>query len=251
MAVLALGLIAAVAAMPGAAAAITLSDRVHSAVEKGNKYYNKGEPDKALEAYREAQRHDSLSVIPQFNAGDALYKMGKYEEGAKEFTKTASASGDSISAMSYYNLGNSAFKAGDLRAAAEAYKKSLLIGPNDGDAKFNLEYALAMLKQQQQQQQQNQNKENQGGQNKEQQDQQGGQGQEQQQQQQQDQKSQAGEQQKQEEGSQSGQAGAAQGQMTPDELKRILAAIDASDRETQQELLKNAARTKHLTDKDW
>jgi Ca-activated chloride channel homolog len=236
MAVLALGLVGAVVAMPGAAAAITLSDRVHSAVEKGNKYYNKGEPDKALEAYREAQRHDSLSVIPQFNAGDALYKLGKYEEGAKEFTKTASASGDSISAMSYYNLGNSAFKAGDLRAAAEAYKKSLLIGPNDADAKFNLEYALAMLKQQQEKQQQNQNKENQGGQNK---------------QQQQDQKSQAGEQQKQEEGSQNGQAGAAQGQMTPDELKRILAAIDASDRETQQELLKNAARTKHLSDKDW
>ncbi|HVP57454.1 MAG TPA: tetratricopeptide repeat protein [bacterium] len=218
------------------AASLTLRDKLHSSIAKGNKYYDKGQPDKALEEYRKATGEDSSNAVARFNAGDALYKMGKFKDGASEFTRTASSSGDSVAAMSYYNLGNTAFKSGDYRAAAEAYKRSLLVNPDDKDAKFNLEYALRMI-QQQQQQQQNQDKNQQPKPDEQQQKQQQ---QQQQQQQAQQQQQQAGQNQQ-----------PSQGEMTPDELKRILAAIDASDRQTQQELLKQAARTKHLTEKDW
>jgi tetratricopeptide (TPR) repeat protein len=212
-----------------------LRDKLHASIAKGNKYYERGEHDKALEEYRKASDEDSLSAIPRFNAGDALYRMGKFKDGAGEFMKTAASSSDSIAAMSYYNLGNTAFKSGDFRGAAEAYKRSLLMNPDDGDAKFNLEYALRMIQQQQQQQQQNQDKNQQTKPDQQQQ-------QQQQQQEQQEQQNQAAENQ---------QPQPSQGDLTPDELKRILAAIDASDRQTQQELLKRAARTKHLTEKDW
>lgn len=208
--------------------AITLTDKMHSSVAKGNRYYDKGEHDKALNEYRRAQEQDSSNVVPQFNAGDALYKMGKFQEGAQHFLKAASSSTDSVSAMSYYNLGNTAFNAGDIQAAVEAYKRSLLIKPDDQDAKYNLEYALRLLKQQEQQQ--NNQQDQKQSDKKDQQDQQDQQNQQQQDQQQQQPR---------------------QGQMTPEELKRILAAIEASDRQTQQELLKQAARTKRLTEKDW
>ncbi len=233
----ALALAAVIVLVPRAVPALTLSDKMHSTIEKGNRYYDKGEHDKALEAYLEAEKQDSVNVIPPFNAGDALYKLGKFEEGAKEFMKTASSSTDSISAMSYYNLGNTAFKSGDFRSAAEAYKKALLINPNDTDAKFNLEYAMRMLKQEQQQQQQ----EDQNQKKQDKQDQQN----------QQNQANQSPDQQKQDKSLESGRPQTSQGEITPDELKRILAAIEASDRNTQEELLKKAAQTRHLTDKDW
>jgi len=215
------------------AGSLTFRDKLHSLITRGNRYYDKGEHAKALEEYRKAWAEDSLSAIPRFNAGDALYKMGNFKDGAGEFMKTTASSSDSIAAMSYYNLGNTAFKSGDYRSATEAYKRSLLMNPDDKDAKFNLEYALRMI-QQQQQQQQNQDKNQQTKPNQEQQDQQ--------QQQQQEQQDQATE---------NPEPQPSQGELTPDELKRILAAIDASDRQTQQELLKRAARTKHLTEKDW
>jgi Ca-activated chloride channel family protein len=228
----------ALAFVPRPAGAVTLTDKLHSRIQKGNKLYDKGQHDKALEAYREAQLADSTNVVPQFNAGDALYKLGKYPEGAKEFTRAASSSTDSVSAMSYYNLGNTAFKSNDYRAAVEAYKRALLIAPDDEDTKYNLEYALRMIQQQQQKQQQQQNQDDQQ-QNKDQQNQQNQQQQDQQNQQQQNQGQ-----------DQTGQQGG-QGQMTQEELKRILAAVEAADEETQRELLKQSARLKRISDKDW
>jgi Ca-activated chloride channel family protein len=235
----AVGLVAA----PQRASAVTLTDKLHSRVQKGNKLYDKGEHDKALDQYREAQKADSTNVVPQFNAGDALYKMGKYPEGAKEFTRAASSSADSVSAMSYYNLGNSAFRSNDYRAAAEAYKRALMMAPDDEDTKYNLEYALRMI-QQQQQQQQNQDNQRQT------KDQQSEQNQENQQDQQQNNQQRQQTQGQDHEQDQSGQQGA-QGQMTQEELKRILAAVQAADEETQRELLKQSARLKRISDKDW
>ncbi|MFZ1946678.1 MAG: hypothetical protein WAW06_03970, partial [bacterium] len=49
----------ALAIAPDRAGAVTLTDKLHSRIQKGNKLYDKGEHDKALEAYREAQRADS------------------------------------------------------------------------------------------------------------------------------------------------------------------------------------------------
>jgi tetratricopeptide (TPR) repeat protein len=143
--------------------------------------------------------------------------------------------------MSYYNLGNTVFNAGDLQSAVEAYKRSLLISPDDQDAKYNLEYALRMIKQQEQQQDQEQDQEQDQQQSDQQNRQDQQQSQEQKDQQQQDQQDQRQQEQQQ----------PRQGQMTPEELKRILAAVEAADKQTQQDLLKQAARTKRLTEKDW
>jgi Ca-activated chloride channel family protein len=234
---------------PLPATGLTLTDRLHSYIQKGNAHYDKGEHDKALEAYMQARKQDSTSVAAQFNAGDAYYRLGQFQQGAKEFLGSASASADSVTSMSYYNLGNAAFKMNQYGAAAEAYKRALLIRPNDEDAKYNLEYALRMVEQQQQQQQ-NQDQEDQKKRNKDQQDQQQNQqDQQQEKQQEQNQQQQQDQQEAQQQRDQGDQQ--PQGQMTPEELKRILAAIEASDRETQQDLLKQAARTKRISDKDW
>ena len=219
--------------LASAANAVTLSDKMHGRIAEGNRRYDAGDHEEALNQYRQAQELDSTHIVPHFNAGGALYRLGRFPEGTQEFLRSASSPTDSIVAMSYYNLGNSMFKAGDFKSAAEAYKRSLLIDPEDGDAKFNLELAMKMMQQQQQQQEQ-----------QEQQDQQDQQQNEQQQQQQQEQQ----EEQQQEQEQRQQQAPS---QITPEDLERILAAIEASDKNTQEEMLKKASKRRTVTGKDW
>jgi tetratricopeptide (TPR) repeat protein len=257
--------------IPGRAGALTLSDKMHGRISKGNKHYDAEEHDRALENYMKAQGLDSTSAIPHFNAGDAFYRLGKFPEGAQEFLRSSSSPTDSIAAMSYYNLGNTMFSAGDFESAAEAYRRSLLIEPDDEDAKFNLELAMKMMEQQEQEQDQQQDQQQQDEQNQDQQDQQQDQQdqedkqdkeqdeQEQQQQDQQDeeqdqhqQDQQHPQQQEQEDKQQEPQPQQAESrEITPEELERILAAIEASDKNTQEEMLKKASRRKTSSGKDW
>ncbi len=233
-----------VAAFAGGVGAVTLKDDMHSNVSRGNRYYEAGDHEMALERYREAQGLDSTLAVPHFNAGDALYRMGNYRDGALEFLRSSASDADSVKAMSYYNLGNTMFKAGDLQSAVEAYKRSLLLDPEDRDAKYNLELALKMRDQQEQQQQeqeggqQDQDQQNQDQQDGEEQDQQQQEGQEDQQQQDQQQQPQPGQEQQPPE-------------ISPEELERILAAIEASDKQTQEEMMRKASQRKTVTGKDW
>jgi Ca-activated chloride channel family protein len=253
-----IGLVVVISPVGGRA--ITLRDDMNSNVSRGNRYYEAGEHNKALQRYQEAQQVDSTSAVPYFNSGDALFRLGNYRDGALEFLRSASSETDTIKAMSYYNLGNTMFRAGDLRSAAEAYRRSLLIDPEDPDAKYNLELALRMIEQQEQQQdqqqqedqQQDQQQQDQGRQDEQQQDksQQDQQEQDQQEQEQQQQDQQQQDQQQEQENRQP-QQGQTPPEISPEELERILAAIEASDRKTQEEMMQKASRRKVSKGKDW
>ncbi|MGD9142111.1 MAG: hypothetical protein PVJ42_11280, partial [bacterium] len=78
LAVGALCLVIFLAADP--AMAIRFRDRLHSSIEKGNDRYSEEENESALDSYMRAQREDSTHAVPYFNAGDAFYRMGKYDE---------------------------------------------------------------------------------------------------------------------------------------------------------------------------
>ncbi len=68
------------------------------------------------------------------------------------------AKNDSEKAKLYYNIGNSLLKSQKIKESVGAYKESLKLNPNDQQAKYNLSYALNMLKNPNQDQQQNQNR---------------------------------------------------------------------------------------------
>jgi tetratricopeptide (TPR) repeat protein len=226
---------------------------MHGTISKGNRHYEEGEHQQALDRYLAAERLDSLHSVPHFNAGDALYRLGKFPEGAREFLNSSASPADSIAAMSYYNLGNSMFKSGDLKGAAEAYKRSLLIDPDDEDAKYNLEYAIKMIEEQEQESEQQEDKKEQPedkqddelAKEKEQQDQGEDEEDKDQSQQGEDEQDQDSEQQRE------SQPQPEPGEISPEDLERILAAIEASDKDTQEEMLKKAAKRKRITGKDW
>lgn len=94
-----------------------------------------------------------------FNLGDAYYKQQRYDEAIKSFQNSLDKTEDSeLKAKSYHNIGNSLLESKKIKESVEAYKNSLKLNPNDEETKYNLSYALSLLKKQNQQQKNNQDK---------------------------------------------------------------------------------------------
>ena len=227
----------------------TFLDPVAKKNEEGNALFEKGEYEAALRRYLEAQQEARSRPELHFNAGDALYKQGKYAEALQEMGRATEGIHPDMSAAAHYNLGNALFRQEKFQEAVGAYKKSLELKPDDIDAKINLELALEKLDQdgrdgqdkQDKNQDQNQDQQNQ---NQNQQDQSQNQDQDQQNQQNQNQDQSQRDQQDQQDGQnqedRQDQQQQQQGQqpdpreMTPEEAARILNAMKAREEESQK-----------------
>ncbi|MCB0155823.1 MAG: tetratricopeptide repeat protein [Anaerolineae bacterium] len=211
----------------------------------GNEAYQAEQYPQALEEYTHAKQEDPELVEPYYNSGNTLHRQGELENAAvqlQEVLRSASEGQEELAQNSFYNLGNTYFKQQDWTEAIDAYRRALLLNPNDQDAKHNLELALQNLQQQQQQQQsqqqaqQNQPQQGQGGDQPDQQPQQpqpnegqeeqegeGGQGDEEQ--------DQSGQNNQPDQQQQDGQ-----GELSPEEAKQLLDAL-GQDSQTLQERL--------------
>lgn len=74
----------------------------------------------------------------RFQAGNAAYERGAFEEAAGIYREVAAAGVES--AALHYNLGNALFKGGHLGRAILEYERALKIDPGDEDSRENLEY---------------------------------------------------------------------------------------------------------------
>lgn len=134
-------------------------------VRRGNRDYKKENYKEAEIDYRRALVKDSLSFAANYNLASTLYKMGDNQNAMKSMQKIEETAAANPKASDYYyNLGDIALANKDYKTAVDAFQKSLLISPNDLDAKENYIYAKKMLEQQQNQQ----NNQDQNGQNQDQ-----------------------------------------------------------------------------------
>jgi tetratricopeptide (TPR) repeat protein len=232
---LALGIAAALLAASSTASAQSVRSLVHG----GNDEYAEGKFTDAEVNYRKALEQEAELVQGHFNLGNALHKQGKQEEAVRQYEQAINRAVDAgTKANGYYNIGNSYLAQQKYREAAQAYVEGLKLKPDDADAKYNLSYALEMLKKQEDQQQQqeqdknqNQNQKNQDNKNQ-QQNQQQPQPQEPPPRQQQPQQSRQ------------------QQQMSREQAQRILDVLKDSERDIQKKLrARQAVRPKG--DKDW
>lgn len=131
-------------------------------VRQGNKSYNQDNFTNAELDYRKALDKNPNSLSGSFNLADAIYQQEDYQKSAELFANIGNANIPvEKKAMAYYNLGNSLLKGQQYEQSIEAYKMALRNNPNDPDARYNLEYARKMLKQQQNQDKQKDNKDQQ------------------------------------------------------------------------------------------
>lgn len=123
-------------------------------VLEGNAAFKAGDNKKALDFYRSAEIDLPESPELEYNMAGALYQDGGYEEAVEKYQKALNSTDINLEAQAHYNLGNTLFRMDDYQNAIESYQKSLEINPDDMDAKYNLELARRMLKEQMEQQEQ-------------------------------------------------------------------------------------------------
>jgi hypothetical protein len=163
---------------------------------QGNDAYAEQAYLEAVELYQNAQIEHPELAQPYYNAANALYREGQYEQALAQMQQALLYADADLAQHSYFNLGNNFFNAQDLETAVQSYIQALLLNPDDADAKYNLELALNQQQQQEQEQEQQQEQEQEQNQDQQQQEQQGGEGeQDQQQDQQQEQAGENGDQQ--------------------------------------------------------
>jgi Tetratricopeptide repeat len=125
-------------------------------IAEGNKAFTAQEYDAALEKYQAAQVTAPIFGEPFYNAANALYKKGAFDQAQPLLEQALTRSNDKIAEFIQYNLGNVSYSAKQFEQAIAHYEDALHVDPDDKDAKYNLELALLQKQQQDQQQQQNQ-----------------------------------------------------------------------------------------------
>lgn len=222
----------------------TLNDGVDKYEEKK---YTDAEVD-----FRKVVENSPKNFEANFNLGTSYYKQEKYEDAIKSFTSSFESAKDNESrGKVFHNIGNSLLKSNKLEQSIEAYKNALKFNPNDQDTKYNLSYALEMLKNKDK----DKNKQDKNDQNKNDQDKQDQQ-QQNQDQQNKDQNKQDQKQNPQPQDQESKQDNTKQPQqpkevkISKDEAQRILDALKNNEKDLQKQLRKKTGKVKK-TDKDW
>ena len=156
-------------------------------VRKGNRLFAKERYEHSSNAYREALMHDSTSFEARYDLANALIRMAMADttayanpEGSAAKMSSGNlqqaeallqaAAADSLQtaenrAEAYYNLGNAQFVQQKLQEALLSYRRSLVLNPNDMEAKYNYALTKKLLEQNQQNDQNQQNQDNQNNQN--------------------------------------------------------------------------------------
>ena len=218
--------------------AVTVSAQTdRKEVRAGNKAFRKGDFRKSEIDYRRAVLKDSLSVAAQYNLASSLYRQDDYEGAQKALSSIAETlsgiEAAGTKADFYFNQGDVALAQKDYASAVKSFRQSLLLRPDDMDAKENYIYAKEMLRQSQ---------DNQGGQdgdNSQNQDDQNNQNNQDNNQQQNNNNQQQNNQNQQNPQDQNNAA--AEGNISRQQARQMLNAIQAKEKETQDKVKKEKA----------
>ena len=223
------------------ASAVTVSAQTdRKEVRAGNRAFRKGDFRKSEIDYRRAVLKDSLSVAAQYNLASSLYRQDDYEGAQKALSSIAeTVSGIEAAGTKadfYFNQGDVALAQKDYASAVKSFRQSLLLRPDDMDAKENYIYAKEMLRQSQDNQggQDGDNSQNQDNQND--QNNQNNQDNNQQQNNNNQQQNNQNQQNPQDQNN-----AAAEGNISRQQARQMLNAIQAKEKETQDKVKKEKA----------
>jgi len=125
---------------------------------EANRLYTSKDYGKALSKYEEASAAAPDLPSLRYNIGNTLYREGKYDAAAAEYSRALAKAGKTLAPAVRYNLGNAQFQQKQYADAVDAYRRVLEERPGDEAARHNLELALRALRQKEQEQKQSQQK---------------------------------------------------------------------------------------------
>ena len=212
---------------------------VRKNIKQGNRSYNEQKYEQAAQKYEDAIKINPNALEANYNLGNTLYKQKEWDKSIEQQNHYLMLEKDNPEniASAWHNIGNAILHKKDLQKSMEAYKMALRINPNDDETRYNLAVVQKMINDEEQEQDQDQQQD----QNKDQNE-----GDDQQQPPEQQDKQKKPEDQTEPE------------QMSRDNAKQILQAIEQDEKETQKRLneikaeeRKQQAQENRRQNKDW
>jgi len=221
--------------------------------------------------YRKAISELPTNVAGTYNLGNSYYQNGQYDEALFRHTQAAeNASSKEEKHKAYHNIGNILMKNKMCKEAVEAFKNALRNDPTDDETRYNFVIAKECAEQQQDEQDENDKQEKE--EEKEGEDEEKDKGENEEKEDDQDKKDEGdedkkeGDDQKDDQGKpkdekdgkegenkdQKGQPQPKQGQLSPQQIKNLLEAMNNQEQKVQQKI--NAEKQKGAkvkTEKDW
>lgn len=110
-----------------------------------NRHFAAGDIEQAQRAYQSAQVVEPDNALLYFNAAGAIATAVGIEAAAENLRFAVERGNDRLVADAQYNLGVLYFQAAEYEQAIAAFQEALRKEPNNADARFNLELAMAQL----------------------------------------------------------------------------------------------------------
>jgi len=124
--------------------------------QQGMRAYEEKKYEQALQAFLSAKGVKPELAQLKNNTASTLYQLKKYKTALEEFSKIDPERSGISKPEFLYNLGNIFFRLNQYQKALESYKNSLILNPDDINAKKNYELALKKLEEQKNKQSQDQ-----------------------------------------------------------------------------------------------
>ena len=194
---------------------------------EGNRLYEQKKFDDALKMYVDAQASRPGAPELHYNIGNVLFRKKEYDKAVEEYLRAQAAPDPILSQAALFNRGNALMMQGRLEDAIQAYVQALRARPDDTDAKRNLELALRLLDQQKKKQQQKPQQDKDQDQNKSPQQQQG------------------------EGGGRPPQQQKKPGEMSEDEARQVLEALQQEEKEGIKKHARAAVGDRRPPEQDW
>ncbi len=194
---------------------------------EGNRLYEQKKFDEALKKYVDAQASRPGAPELHYNIGNVLFRKKEYDKAVEEYLRAQAAPDPVLSQAALFNRGNALMMQGHLEDAIQAYVQSLRARPDDTDAKRNLELALRLLEQQKKKQKPQQDKNQDQNKNPRQQPQQG------------------------EGGGRPPQPQKKPGEMSEDEARQVLDALQQEEKEGIKKHARAAVGDRRPPEQDW
>ena len=128
----------------------------------GSEAYERGEYEKALKSFIDAQLEDPERPEIFYDIGNAYYRLGNFDAAAENYRAALKGGADGLRQKAQYNLGNASYRKGELEAAITHYEEALRIDPGDEEARNNLDFVKKKRAEQRQENQESQQQESRG-----------------------------------------------------------------------------------------
>ncbi|MEE4355500.1 MAG: VWA domain-containing protein [Desulfococcaceae bacterium] len=116
--------------------------------------YEKGEYEKALKLFIDAQLDDPENSKIKYNIANTYYKLEDYESAAQNYTEALKDENSGLKEKILYNLGNAQFRRQKYDEAIENYAAALKIAPDDAHTQQNMEFVKQIKEQMEKQEEQ-------------------------------------------------------------------------------------------------